>query len=205
MRKAVLEKAFYKDYGYTPKQMDKVMEVIGETFGANNLKEENYIAHELESEYVHTDVVITASEDYQYLVTCGMGAREMPNCKAYIGEAYKRIEISLSLSPNYQGTIKEKSIIAQELQRISKYPFRNDTFFGPGHTINVSDEFKEEFGYEYLLFFVPISKVKVAGLGFVHFIPLIPIYEEEREWMVKNNSLEWIVNYFEKKLLNHEN
>ena len=33
----------------------------------------------------------------------------------------------------------------------------------------------------------------MEGLGNVHFIPLIPIYEEEREWMVENNSFDWIL------------
>lgn len=191
-----IEELFFKDYGYTPKQMDEVMDVIHEIFGGKVANEECYIVHELESEYVHTDVVVTANEDYKFLVTCGMGAREMPNCMVFIDKALNRIETYISLSPDYNISNEDICDIASELQRISKYPFENDTFFGPGHTINASRKIKEKFGYDYYLFFLPLKEIDVTGLGCVYFIPLIPIYEKEREWMVKNNSLEWIVSYF---------
>ena len=29
-------------------------------------------------------------------------------------------------------------------------------------------------------------------IGDIYFIPLIPIYEKERDWMVENNSFEWL-------------
>lgn len=41
---------------YTPKQMDAIQEFIEENFG-----EIEYIAHEIESTYVHTDTAIVAS------------------------------------------------------------------------------------------------------------------------------------------------
>jgi hypothetical protein len=89
-------------------------------------------------------------------------------------------------------------IIASELQNIAKYPFRENTFFAPGHTINVAKEFKERFGYDYVLFFVPEERLFVEGLGNVFFTLLIPIYEKEREWMVENNSFDWLIPFFEK-------
>ena len=178
---------------YTPSQMDEVMNFIEEKFGGGGKRTgEGWLVHETKSEYVHTDVVITGNEDYQHIVTCGMGVRQMNNWMIMMDEELKRLEILFVLSPEFKLTEKDRMILSGELTRITKYPFANNTFFGPGHTINASKEFKERFGYDYFLFYVPVEKINVYGVGDVHFIPLIPIYEEEREWMVNNNSIEWL-------------
>lgn len=192
-----LEKMFYKDYGYTPKQMDKVTGFIKEEFGDGNSQESGWIIHEIKSEYVHVDVDVTGNEDFQYFVTFGMGAREMPNYVTYMEEELSRLELNIMLSLEYKLTDRDKLLIASELQKIAKFPFRENTFFAPGHTINVSKEFKKKFGYDYVLFFVPTESLFVEDLGKVHFIPLIPIYEKERDWMAKNNSFDWMRAFFE--------
>ena len=121
-----------------------------------------------------------------------MGVVEMCNWAVLGKDELKRLEILFNVSLDYEMTNEEKLLLANELMSIAKYPYRENTFFGPGHTINASKEFKEKFGYDYFLFFLPIEKIKLGKLGYVYFIPLIPIYEEEREWMVKNNSFEWL-------------
>jgi hypothetical protein len=123
----------------------------------------------------------------------------MPNCVTYQDEELSRLELHFILSAKCKFKLTDKAnyIIAGELQKIAKYPFRENTFFAPGHTINVSKEFKKKFGYDYVLFFVPTESLFVEGLGKVHFIPLIPIYEKERDWMVKNNSFDWMRAFFE--------
>ena len=70
-------------------------------------------------------------------------------------------------------------------------------FSPPGHTINFSKQFVEKFGYDFALFFLPTLSVQVEDLGDVHFIPLIPIYKEERKWMEENNSFDWLKQFFE--------
>lgn len=192
-----LENMFYKDYGYTPKQMNRVTDFIKEKFGDGNSQEVGWIIHEIKSEYVHVDVDVTGNEDFQYFVTFGMGSREMSDYVTYMEEELSRLELNIMLSIEYKLTDKDKLLIASELQKIAKYPFRENTFFAPGHTINVSKEFKKKFGYDYVLFFVPTESLFVEGLGKVHFIPLIPIYEQEREWMAKNNSFDWLIPFFE--------
>ena len=194
LRKA-LEEEFFRDYGYTEKQMQEVMDFIKESFGDEG-QEEKYILHELESEYVHTDVVMPEGEDYNFFVSCGMGARVMPNCKVFIDKAYERIELYFSLSKEYKPTLEEVGLLGGELQGISKYPFRNNTFLGPGHTINASKKFKEKFGYDYFVFLGGTISTCVEDLGEVYFMGLIPIYEEERNWMVENNSFEWLIEFF---------
>ena len=177
---------------YTPEQIDSVMDFIEEKFGGGG-KRRGQVAHEITSEYIHTDVVITRNKDYQHFVTCGMGVREMRNWVIMAEEELKRLELFFILSRKYKLSEKDKLILCGELTRITKYPFRNNAFFGPGHTIDASKEFKERFNYSYFLFFVPVEKMCVENIGDVHFIPLIPIYEEEREWMVKNDSFEWLL------------
>ena len=183
-------------YMYTPEQMDSVTDFIEEKFGSGG-KRKGLISHEITSEYIHTDVVVTGNNDYQHFVTSGMGAREMSNWMIIAEEELKRLELFFILSRKYKLSEKDKLILCAELTRITKYPFRNNTFFGPGHTIDASREFKERFGYGYFLFFVPVEKMCVENIGDVHFIPLIPIYEEEREWMVKNDSFEWLLGAVE--------
>ena len=190
--------AFINEYChmYTSEQIDNVMDFIEEKFGSSG-KRKGLISHEITSEYIHTDIAITRNKDYQHFVTCGMGAREMSNWMIMAEEELKRLELFFILSRKYKLSEKDKLILCAELTRITKYPFRNNTFFGPGHTIDASKEFKERFGYSYFLFFVPVEKMYVENIGDVHFIPLIPIYEEEREWMVKNDSFEWLLGAVE--------
>ena len=180
-------------YEYTATQMQQVMDFIDKEFGDTERNEEAWIAHEFESEYVHTDVVITGNDDYQHFVTCGMGARNMDCAPIEFQRILGRQEYYFLVSPDCELNLEDKGLLCDELNGITKYPFRNNTFLGPGHTINVSKEFKERFGYDFFLFFAPTRELEVEDLGNVYFIPLIPIYEEEREWMVKNNSFDWIL------------
>ena len=60
---------------YTPAQVAQLQTYISETFGGG---EDDLVGHEIESEYVHTDVQIIATKDNDLcFVTTGMGARKM--------------------------------------------------------------------------------------------------------------------------------
>ena len=60
---------------YTPEQLLEIQNFIKANFGSN---ETDYIAHEMESEYVHTDVLIVDNQvDLKVFASIGMGAREM--------------------------------------------------------------------------------------------------------------------------------
>lgn len=184
---------------YSSEQMDMVMDFIEEKFGKGERTGDAWIVHELTSEYIHTDVVIAENDDYQHFVTCGMGVREMPNCMPFGDKAFKRIELFLVGSKERTFNDYEKRVLAGELCSITKYPFRNNTFLGPGHTIDASAQFKELFGYDYFLFYGPFEELSVDELGDVYFLTLIPIYEEEREWMVNNNSFAWLFAFFNRE------
>ena len=167
---------------YTPKQMEEIIEIISENFGAGE-----FIAHETKSEYVHTDVNISDDGEMKNYVTFGMGAGRM-NAPV---EPFERIELIMNASQDVDITIPLGEIV-----RLSKFPFRNDTWLGIGHTLSFTDHFKNAFGYEYILlapsslFFSP--KDTTNGVKSVVFLNVIPIYKDEREWIVENNSFVYL-------------
>ena len=167
---------------YTPKQMEEIIGFIEENFG-----EGEFIAHETESEYVHTDVSISDDGEMKNLVTFGMGAGRM-NAPV---EPFERIELVMNASQDIDIIVP-----LGELVRLSKYPFRNDTWLGMGHTVNFTDDFKKAFGYEYVLL-APSSLVfsprdTTNGVKNVIFLTVVPIYKDEREWIVENNSFVYL-------------
>ena len=76
---------------YTPEQMEEILEFI-----ALNYEGDGYIAHDMESKFVHTDVYITEDKEYgtRNFITFGMGAAEM---EAPI-EMFARIELAMYTS-----------------------------------------------------------------------------------------------------------
>lgn len=128
---------------YTEEQENEIQAFIQLNFG-----ESNFVSHELESEYVHTDTALIAPDGQsRTFVTFGMGARPM-----HSPTQVKRIELAISASPAVDVHSKDAFLLAGEVTHISKYPFREDTWLGEGHTINASEDFKERFGYAYFAF-----------------------------------------------------
>ena len=168
---------------YTPEQMEAVQEFINETFGGG---EEGLIGHELESEYVHTDVAaLTTMDDDRCFVTFGMSARAMHAPAPTLAH----VELLMYASKDTALSSFEARVIMSELQSLSKFPFRNDTFLGPGHTIAASDLFEETFGFEALAF-LPMEMTQIEGVGEVLFLAVIPVYQEEREIMMSGNTFD---------------
>ncbi|MBE6629745.1 MAG: hypothetical protein E7624_02720 [Ruminococcaceae bacterium] len=166
---------------YTDKQQEEVEAFIEESFGGGD----GYIAHEMTSEYVHTDTAIIARRGEEtHFVTFGMGAR----CMQAPAEEPSRIELVMHGSPLLQDK-ERQTIAASELVRLSKYPFENDTWFGHGHTIEASDLFRRTFGYDAFLFADGDHWVELSDIGEVGFLTVVPIYREEREWAMENSSL----------------
>ena len=178
---------YYDDY--KPGKWDEILEDFEEEFGKSV-----YSCHEIHSEYVHTDIaVFQPDDDNRTIVTLGMGAREtaspLPD--------FRRVELMLMGTPRDNDPDEETIIACAELQNLSKYPFRNDTWFGPGHTINVSKKFKDAFGYSFLFFVQYPRGLQVDDVGNVSFLLGIPIYDDEREWIAthKNGSQHFLDQY----------
>ena len=168
---------------YTPEQMNEIVEFISQKYAGDG-----YIAHETNSEYVHTDVNISADGEMRKFVTFGMGAAKMNSPF----EEFTRVELVMSSSLDTDITSRTGRDLLSGLIDLSKYPFRNDTWFGWGHTVDVSKSFADAFGYEFVLL-APTSLVfspndTTNDVKNVMFLEIIPIYADEREWIVGNDS-----------------
>lgn len=174
---------------YTEEQEKEIQTFIQLNFG-----ESEFSSHELNSEYVHTDTAMVAPDGQsRTFVTFGMGAREM-NSPTDV----RRIELVISASPAVEVCAKESYWLAGEVTHISKFPFREDTWLEAGHTINASEDFKKHFGYDYFAFWDLELSFQPTGIeDDVHFLALVPLYEEEREWIVKNNSIAFMYHLYD--------
>lgn len=166
---------------YDTDEMDAYEAFIEENFGPMR---DGTIAHELSSEYVHSDVQVFTSDwcdgDCMY-VTMGMGARDQISPLM----EYKRIELMIFSSEK-----NKKDIDAiNQLVGLSKFPFRNNTWLGPWHTIDAMDSFKEKFGFGAFLFLPEIYGEYITSDGdTVKLLPLLPLYTEEREVLMLCNE-----------------
>lgn len=183
---------------YDENAMDKVTGFLEAHFSEK--PEDEMIVHELESEYVHADVMImTSGDNGRTFATLGMGAREMNSPLSQ----FKRVELIMMAGPRQEENPAEKiRLISEELQRLCKFPFRANTWLGPGHTINTSKRFKEAFGYDDLLFIPCLHSLKLKNIGEVSFLLAIPIYRDERAWVIKHKDgssrfLEFLMNVSE--------
>ena len=171
---------------YTSKQMEAIQEFIEENFG-----EIEYIAHEIESTYVHTDTAIVKDfEGAGAVITFGMGAK-----KSYSPlDEFKHTELIAYVSPGFDFKTEKGRILANEISGLSKVPFRDNTWFGTGHTVPTSKKFKEHFGYDAFLMVKTPHTCFIKGVGDISFLLMISVYGDERRWMIDNNSMEYLKN-----------
>ena len=174
---------------YTPEQMEEIIEFIEEKYEGDG-----YIAHETESEYVHTDVYISEDEenDMRDFFTFGMGAAKTD---API-EIFERMELIMHTSLDTSLESKNGREALSFLVGLSKYPFRNNTWFGWGHTVDVPKYFDDAFGYQFVLLaptYLSFSPYDTTNdVETVIFSEIVPIYEDEREWIVENDSFMYL-------------
>lgn len=176
---------------YSPTEMEMIQEFISGNFGASD----GMLYHEIKSEYIHTDVdICNDNNNNRIFVTFGMGARKMNS--PFPKNEYA--ELLMYASPEIDAKSSEALTVVSELQSLTKYPFREKTFFASGHTINVSSRFKEKFGYDYVVFYdtrLSFNNIKPKK---IKFLLAIPVYKEERDWMVENDSFTLIKGLVEK-------
>ena len=165
---------------YNPVQLEQIQNFIYENFGG---EEDGLIAHELTSEYVHTDVQIVAPEGRsRTFVTFGMGAREMNAPHPDLAH----VELVMCASKDLDIYSEDAMKIANELVSLSKFPFRENTWLHHCHTINASDAFREAFGFDAFAL-ISIDFTELDGIGEVNFLLAVPIYKKEREWMMNTD------------------
>jgi len=169
---------------YTSVQMAEVQDFIDTVFGNG---EEGMIGHDIKSEYVHTDIAsVTTDEGDRCFASFGMAAREMnaPH------PDFCRAELLMYASKNLSPTSEEAMILMGEIQGISKYPFENNVWLFHGHTISASKRFSQTFGFDAFALVEIEEAENISGIGTVPFLQLVPIYKEEREWIMETGTVE---------------
>ena len=170
---------------YDEESREQVEKFIYEHFECEDESdEEGMICHEITSEYVHTDVYNFNSgfiDGNRIYVTCGMGARSQNSLRP----GYDYIELMMFGSEN----LKNDIYVMNQLVNLSKYPFRS-SWIGPFHTIDVMEEIQEKFGYAYLWFLPEFAEVEAKNCfeestHTVKFLPLVPLYEDERNVLAR--------------------
>lgn len=151
--------------------------------------------HELNSEYVHTDVFFANDDDMTVAYTVGMSAREMfapPNCP-------KRVELMLSVRGKMEVDDMRRLIVAHQLQSVSKLPFEQDTWIGQFHTVDATPRFEKEFGYSAFLFFPACDPCVIDGEEILY-LHMIPLYADEYEWIVEQEqgSLQFLCKFYDR-------
>ena len=172
---------------YTEDEMEEITEFIEESFGKGE-----YVIHELKSEYVHTDISVCFNGQVRNFVTFGMSAATM-NAPLPL---YERIELVMHTTAEFNSLSSNCKTLQNELCGLSKLPFLNNTWIGIGHTIGASNKFKSTFGYDAFLLAPTDVKFKFSEddeyESEVLFLNVIPIYDDERKWMIENDSFAYI-------------
>lgn len=178
---------------YTVKQMEEVQEHIKSLFEIDE-DSEGYDAHEITSQYVHSDVMLKKNTDGEMVyASFGMGAREM-NCPR---AGYERAELIMHASPEIEMKTEKNIKLASTVVNMTKYPFLNSTWFGTGHTVDAHPKYKKKFGFDAFALLEMSDPADITDLGTVHFLTMIPIYDDERDWIMENGTFEYLELLFE--------
>ena len=176
---------------YTDNDRQRVQAYLDEEIG--RACENGLVGHELQSEYIHVDAEKRMMENGNTAyVTIGMGARRTD---APLPE-YRRTELIMMTArdkPDPEIHVSRRDfLIYGELAGLSRFPFRQDTWFGHGHTVSASKQFREEFGYTHFLFLQWGDPKPLDNGETVCFLLAVPIYEKERNWMAEHEAGSWM-------------
>ncbi len=178
---------------YTHEQQMEAQAHIKKLFGIKD-SEEGAIFHEVTSEYVHSDVAAHKTDDGETVyASFGMGAKEM-NCPR---KGYERAELVMHASPETELNSEKSGKLASAVVNMTKYPFRNNTWFGTGHTVDANPSYKEEFGFDAFALLEMADAADISDVGIVRFLTMIPIYQDERDWIMENSTFDYIEMLFE--------
>jgi hypothetical protein len=188
------EQAKYNPEIYPEEEMECIQKHIDTYFGHSKS-----VFHELISPDIHVDIIIvepTEERNYYTLVTMGMGARRMNVPDELKGENLERAEVLICLPPdwNIYSTEEEWYWPLRWLKIMARLPGNEDTWIGWGHTIPNGKPFAGNTQFNSILLLNPGAfnqksfKCTMPDGSFVNFYQLIPLYEEELQFKLKNNT-----------------
>jgi tetratricopeptide (TPR) repeat protein len=187
------EQAKYNPQLYSHEELKCIHKHIDAYFGPSSS-----VFYELISPDIHVDILIiepTEEHNYYVLVTMGMGAHRM-NVPDEIEEDLERAEVLICLPPDWNIQSKEEEWFwpLRQLKLIARLPGNEDSWVGWGHTIPNGKPFAKNTQLNTILLLNPGAfteesfRCKMPDGSFVNFYQMIPLYEEEVQFKLKNNT-----------------
>jgi len=189
------ETAEYNPETYSGEDLDALERHIEKHFGPFK-----NVFHEISSPDIHVDIVIiepTPERNYYVLITMGMGAKKM-NTPAELDEyQLDRAELMVCLPPDWElDNLSDEKWYwpLRWLKILARLPGENDTWLGWGHTIPNGSPMAENTRLSALMLIYPSAfgdisfECELPSGGGVNFYQIIPIYDEELEYKLKNNA-----------------
>ncbi len=182
---------------YTPEQMERVEQYIGETFG-----DYEQVFHELVSPDIHVDICMippAEGRNYQTLVTMGMGAHRMDVPEELAAYELERAELLICLPPDWrldQEALQDERWYwpVRLLKTVARLPIGSGSWVAAGHTVGLGQgETYAGTGFSSVLLLPPAMAEGDCSLpegDRVHFYQLLPLYPEELAYKLEHDMEE---------------
>jgi hypothetical protein len=170
------------------------------------------VFHEIESPDIHVDIAVvdpSPGRNYYTLVTMGMGARKMKTPPDL--EDMDRAEVMICLPPywNLDNMEDERWYWPiRWLKILARLPINEDTWLGWGHTIPNGEPFADNTKLCTILLLNPgafgekSARCEISNGEQVNFYQMIPLYEEETQFKIKNN-VQILLNFLDQDALEY--
>ncbi|MDR1902983.1 MAG: suppressor of fused domain protein [Treponema sp.] len=202
------EQVKYNPELYSDEEMECIQSHIDTYFGASGS-----VFHELVSPDIHVDIVIiepTEKRNYYVLVTMGMGAHRMNVPDELKEENLARAEVLVCLPPDWNIESKEEEYYwpLRWLKIMARLPGNEDTWIGWGHTVPNGEPFAKNTQLNTILLLNPGAfrqksfRCKMPDGSYVNFYQMIPLYEEEVQFKIKNNT-DLLLSFLDKDCLEY--
>jgi tetratricopeptide (TPR) repeat protein len=170
------------------------------------------VYHEIESPDIHVDIAVvepTPRRNYYTLVTMGMGARKMitpPDLSDM-----DRAEVMICLPPDWNlDNLEDERWYwpIRWLKILARLPINDTTWLGWGHTIPNGEPFADNTKLCTMLLLNPGAFGEKSGWcrlsngEQVHFYQMIPLYDEETQFKLKNN-VQILLNFLDQDALEY--
>ncbi len=177
---------------YSEKEMETVDRFINQSYG-----EFPVVFHEKVSPDIHVDICIippTEERNYYTLVTMGMGAHKMNTPPELAQYKLERAELLITLPADWEVRSPDEIWYwpIRLLKSTARLPIACDTWLGWGHTVDNGKAYADNTEFCGALLIDPMTgKNNLCMLPngeSVNFYQLIPIYREEMEYKIENDT-----------------
>jgi tetratricopeptide (TPR) repeat protein len=170
------------------------------------------VFHEIESPDIHVDIAVvepSPQRNYYSLITMGMGARKMRTPPDMDG--MDRAEVMICLPPDWDlDKLEDERWYwpIRWLKIMARLPINEDAWLGWGHTIPNGEPFADNTRLSSILLLNPgafgeeSACCDLPGGERVNFYQMIPLYEEETQFKIKNN-VQILLNFMDREALEY--